>query len=476
MSIPADALGPLEEPRTGLPDRVRDILRATGPAARQRRLWLGWGISVAAVWVLSGLALLVLPPSYASNWTFILPAGSSGATVSLDQIGQTSTTPSQPFGSVSLSPKVIYKEILRSEQVLREAAQVIGVSEKKLAKPRVKLIDETALMVCTVNGRTPEEAQRRAKVFISVFNAQLESLRRDEIERRAESVRESLVSYQAKLDEARRRILASQQESGVVSINQFNEATLSMELLRRRLAEITSDLEKLRAEQKQMMARVGLEPESAIVSLKLIADPVFVKLATDFADAHAAHTQAASRLGPRNPALIELEQKRASTLSALARSARAAGADDTFALDRFALIANSTHQADLLKGLLGHEATIEGRRREVAALEKELADRRQELKLMSSSSSRLEDLKKDHLVAEAVFTTAVARLDTNKTDVYASYPMVQVLAEPDLADSDHHPLLIFAVLAGLFGSVMMTVGWGLVWLRPIWGRSVATSG
>jgi uncharacterized protein involved in exopolysaccharide biosynthesis len=474
MAIPADAVGGPDRPGLGLGDRLDDITRRLGGAARRQSVCRNWLWSVGAVWLASGVALIVLPPRYASTWTLILPAAQSGSTVALDTIGQSTTQPGQPFGSVSLSPKVIYKEILRSEQVLKGASAALGLKPTDVERPRVKLIDETSLLVNTAIGRTPEEAQRRALAFIATFNTQLDMLRKDEIDKRAASVRESLAAYQAKLDAARRRILAAQQETGVVSINQFNEAATSIELIRRRLADQTSDLEKLIAEQQLMISRLGLEADLAAGSLKLMADPAFAKLASDFADAHAAFTQASARYGTSHPILMDYSQRRSSSLAQLAAVAGRAGIGDS-KLSKLALIANNSHHAELLKQLVGHEAQIEGRRREIASLEAELASRRGEMQVMSASSARLEDLKKDHLVAEAVFTSAVARLDTNRTDVFASYPMVQVLAEPDLPDPKLHPLMLYAGLAALFGTLMLTLAWGLVWLRPLLLGSRTTS-
>lgn len=466
MSIPADAIGPRPPTGQDVIDGLQGLAGMVRARTRKSRYLRGWLLSVLAVWLVSGLSLLVLPARYVSQWTFILPAANSGATVALDTIGQTTTNPGQPFGSVALSPKVIYKEILRSEQVLRGAAVALGLPEREVGRPRVKLIDETSLMLCTVTGTTPEEAQRRARAIIAKFNAQLDVLRRDEVEKRAESVRESLASYQQRLDVSRTRILAAQTETGVVSINQFNEATTSIELIRRRLADLHSDLGKLEAEEQQMTARLGLKPEVAAMSLKIIADPAFARLADEFATANAQFTQVAARLGPTNPVYMEARQKRVSMLGQLAGFARRAGFDDRIPLDKLALMVNNSHQAELIKTLVSIGAQIEGRRREISGLQGELEARRTEMKTVTASSARLEDLKKDHLVAEAVLTSAIARLDTNKTDVFASYPMVQVLAEPDLDERDYHPLLIYVILAAAFGTVMLTIAWGLAWLRP----------
>ncbi|MFX8554359.1 hypothetical protein ABTM01_19535, partial [Acinetobacter baumannii] len=84
---------------------------------------------------------------------------------------------------------------------------------------------------------------------------------------------------------------------------------------------------------------------------------------------------------------------------------------------------------------------------------------------MSGAVARLEDLKKDHLVAEAVFTSAVARLDTNKTDIYASYPMVQTLAAPDLPDRRSTPNTLIAVLGGIAASLLALLALAMAWVR-----------
>ena len=92
------------------------------------------------------------------------------------------------------------------------------------------------------------------------------------------------------------------------------------------------------------------------------------------------------------------------------------------------------------------------------------------VKTLNAKVARLEDLKKDHLLAEAVFTSAVARLDTNKADVFASYPLTQVLATPDLPQSKSAPLLIFAVAGGLAGTILSSAAWTLAWLRQLFVR------
>ncbi len=85
-----------------------------------------------------------------------------------------------------------------------------------------------------------------------------------------------------------------------------------------------------------------------------------------------------------------------------------------------------------MKELVAGAAEAQGKQREVIALQREVDALDQRIKGLTLNAARMEDLKKDHLVAEAVFSSALARVDTNKADLFASYPIAQVLAPPDL--------------------------------------------
>ncbi|MEM6496173.1 MAG: hypothetical protein AAF709_05550, partial [Pseudomonadota bacterium] len=84
---------------------------------------------------------------------------------------------------------------------------------------------------------------------------------------------------------------------------------------------------------------------------------------------------------------------------------------------------------------------------------------------------RLDDLQRDHQIANAVFSSAVARIDTTTSDIYASYPLLQVLDPPTLPDSPSSPNILIAVLAAVGGSGLAIAGWFFAWLHQ-WFASV----
>ena len=462
-------------PRHGLLVRVVSFLLSSlaallhaflaGSLARNRRFFLGAIICVALECAAAAIYYFLLPPTYISRWTFILPTSSSGVSLQLESIGHAQSVPSSPFGSSTLSPKVIYREIASSEIVRRAAAGSLGVELTELGQPRIKLIDETALMLFEMSGHTAAEAQARSLALISAFNEQLDKLRKDEVVRRALVVQDSLKIYQENLQAARNRILEQQGMTGVLSINQFNEAATSLELMRRKLTDQRSEVEKLSAEKQQLIERLGLTPALATAVIKLAANQSFAKLAIEYADASVLLRHEQSRLGARNPALINLQQRWQASEGEIAKLATGIGLEPTKDLGNLALLTSGSQHAELLRSLVASEIQIVGRKREIAALIVETRVLEKKIKGMSADVARLEDLKKDHLVAEAVFTSALARLDTNKTDIYASYPMVQTLAPPDSPEKPSSPRLAFAIIGALLASLLSIIAWGMAWLR-----------
>lgn len=445
------------------------IAAAFRPHHGRKRLVMGL-LAIGIIWLMAAAYFVLMPSTYISRWTLILPAANSGSSMTLETIGQASTNPGQPFGSVTLSPKVIYREISTSDQVRQRAAEALRTTPLKYGHVRVRLIDETSLMLFQITGSTAEEAQAKGRAHIAALAAQLDILRRDEFEKRASLVRENLKLYQATLDRSRERIIDFQRSSGLLSLQQFNDAATTAELLRRRLAERRTELEKVLTEQRRLVARIGLPPEAAAVAIKLVADPAFARLAATFAEGTSAVHENALRFGPNHPALAMARQKRDGALAEIQRIAARAEVTAGVDLPGLALMIGSSQQGDLLRAIVAGEALLTGLRGELQTLEQEVRRVEAEVARMGNDAARLESLKKDHLVAEAVFTSAAARLDTTRSDLYSSYPLVQVLAEPDLPETRTQPRLSYALAAGMLGTLIVMLAWVAAWVGVKFSR------
>ncbi len=439
------------------------------PQDRQSLLYyMRWALLTATIaWLFAAAYLMFTPLKYVSKWTLILPGAGNSATLSLENIGQATSTANSPFGSVSLSPKVVYKEIADSDLVRSAAAEAIGMTYAAFGRPRIKLIDETALMNFEIAAPTPELAQRKALASIQALNQQLVALRKDELEKRSVATTLNLKSYQDQVDAARQKITDIQLSSGLVSVNQFNDMVNNFGTTRRRLTELSGELHKQQQEQARLIDRLGIGASNASIALRMAADPSLVRVVNELAEANGLYTAEVRRLGAANPVLINIDKRRTAAREQLTAMMAKLNVGTEAESRALVMMANVSHQAELLQQLVRNEAAMDGKRREVETISAEKERLEDEVARLSGAAAQLEDLKKNHQLAEAVYSSAVARVDTSKSDIYGAYPIVQVLAPPNIPDGYEQPRRLYAVIAGVVGTLFSLLAWGLVWLHSL---------
>ncbi|MEQ1695892.1 MAG: hypothetical protein ABL901_08630 [Hyphomicrobiaceae bacterium] len=444
----------------------RGLLRRGDRAVLMRYL-RGAGLSVLLAWSLALAYLAITPLKFASRFTLILPGSAQSATMQLDTIGQATSTANSPFSSVSLSPKVVYKEIADSDQVRVAAAQATGLTYAEFGRPRIKLIDETGLMQFEMAANAPELAHRKAVALIGALNKQLDILRQDELEKRSAAITLNLKGYKDAVAYARQKITDIQVSSGLVSISQFNESVGNLGTTRRKLTDLTGEQGKLREEQAKLIARIGIDSANAGLALRLAGDPALIKMVTDFADANSQYEAETKRLGPENPVLINFDKRRQASLEQLVKRMDELGIGKQGIGRVSILMTNVSKQAELLQQMVRNEALIDGKAKEIETLTVERDRLEEEIKRLSGAAAKLEDLKKDHILAEAVYSSALARVDTSKSDIYGAYPILQVLAVPNMPQGHEQPRRLYAFAGGMIGTLFSLIAWGLAWLQHL---------
>ena len=134
------------------------------PKKRKRRYLITALIGHGLIWTLTLAVLLLWPRSYTVESTLILPSSDPDARVDLKEIGQAYATPRSTYDSKSLDPRVNYKEIMLSPNVLEAAASAVGLAPGKYGEPAVKLIDQSSVMELKTTARTAQLALAKAKV------------------------------------------------------------------------------------------------------------------------------------------------------------------------------------------------------------------------------------------------------------------------------------------------------------------------
>ncbi len=427
----------------------------------------GAGLSITCIWIFVFVYLTYTPPVYVSRWVMNLPGATSNVSVSLESIGQSNSTPSSPFSSASLSPKVVYKEIADGEKVRSAAAASLGLSLTEFGRPRVKLVDETALMMFEMTGRSPQEAKRRSDALIVAFSGELDRLRNDELFKRSAAVRSNIAGFQQQARIAREHVVKAQVEAGLISANQFAEMVTGLTTLRRRVLDMGGEVDKAADEQTRLGRQLGVTPQEAGLALKIAGDPGLQKMMQEYAEAATQFATDDEKFGERHPQRLASSSRRDAALlrfqGAIARIAPEHAAHQN--IERLASVMNASARSDLYASLVRNDAMLEGRRRELASLTADRNRLEADVLRLSPIAARLEELRKEQLVADAVLGSAMARLDSSKSDIYGSYPIVQVVAPPDIIETAAQPRPLYAALGGISGTFFACLAWMLAWLQ-----------
>ena len=453
--------------------------RRAGARPSVRRLLLGGGLGnagrlprYAAIFVLSAVAiwgpitgyLKTAPLQFTSSTSLILPGSGASSSVNLDNIGQVSSFANSAFASNSISPTETYKRLIGADRILANAAGLLGISQTELGRPRIELVDQTGLIRVQVTGSTAEEAQARGDALLKAFFADLDALRADEKRAREGSGFGAMQDYQASVHQTRKAIANLQASTGLFSADQFRQQVAALDTLEIDLNAMTTALSESTHRVRSLETTLGLPARLAALTLKLFADAEYGAALADIATQAAAYGEVRSAYGARHPR-VEAAQAalRAARAAARARAVRVSGLPDAD-LDRLDLAPEGA-RAELLSNLVKLEAERAGLAARLDRADRRFRAEKARLKDLTPAAARLEDLQRDFAVAEAVFASANASAQATKSDVYASYPLVQVLEDPSLPEDPSSPRRILAVAAGAAAMLMVLVGLGLGWVR-----------
>ncbi len=444
-----------------------------GDFGRTPRYLLVAGLALVAIWVPIVLYVKYAPLRYSSQLSLILPGSGVSTSVNLSDIGQATSSSNSAYASSTISPTVTYQTLLQSRNVIDRAAASLDLTGSSFGSPRVKLLDQTSLISVEMTAATPEVARARAAALLAAFMTELDTLRSDEIAHREASSTETIRQYQGSVDSIRQQISALQMSSGLTSADQYNEIVTATQALKARVVDIEAAAKDHAGAIQSLSSMLRVSPELAARTLKLHADVEFNALAAGAAKDAAALAEFNQLYGPKHPKVVGAAQRYlGSKLRMLQRGSVLTGLPGE-QLQAEIDMSSDGQRAPLLARLVTLVSERDGLAAQLASLKAELeADKRRVVDLVGTAS-KLDSLNRDYKVAEAVFTSALARISTSKADLFASYPMVQVSEAPTLPDAPSSPNKKIAFGAGAAASLFAFVGLFLAWMRrPIIERLV----
>jgi uncharacterized protein involved in exopolysaccharide biosynthesis len=431
------------------------------------------GTANALIWGTALLYLLVTRPTYTSKWALILPSSTSAVNVNLPGIGQAESS-SASGGGTTYDTRANYDYIFSSEPVLEAAARKAGLPPGSFGKPRIKLLDNTTLMQFEVSGPSPELARRKSLALHAAATERLNQLREGEMREREGPSQRILLSAQSKLAQAQQRVSAYKLSSGLSSTEQVASLSSNIEQLRRQRAEVAAQVE-LAAKRRQQLARdLGLSPSQAADAFQLQVDQIFQQNLRDWSEATASLKVLLAKFGPNHPRVVKERQRRQAAQAALLRrSAQILGRPLSSPLiARLALASNGTGRDTLFQNLITYQTDERGLVGQRQGLDAQIATLERRLQQLSQRQSKLENLRRDEQIAEAVFASTLTKLDLGQGDLFTAFPLVQMAVEPSLPVKPSAPKRGF-VLAGAFvGSLLSSVGLWILWSRKPWVKKL----
>jgi uncharacterized protein involved in exopolysaccharide biosynthesis len=421
-------------------------------------------IGAALIWAPITGYLRTAPLSFKSSTSLILPGSGASASMNLNGIGQASSFANSAFASNSVSPTETYKRLIGADRILEAAANSMNLSRQEFGKPRINLVDQTSLIHLEMTGRSAEDAQARGDALLAAFFVEIDALRADEQSTREDSGLGAIADYRASVTATRADIARLQRETGLISSTQYDAMIETTRLLQSRVQDLAATLSEKNQSVASLETTLGIPAHAAAATLKLYADAEFISM-TEEVGTHAAKlSEARSLFGGGHPKVQDAGAAyRAATAAALQQAALVTG------LDKAALgnldLAPAGARADLLAQLVRMDAERAGVAQQHETLSDQLAQDLAHQQGLATTAARLQDLQRDFSVAEAVFASAIARAQSTKSDVYASYPLVQVLENPSLPDAPSSPNRKLAIAAGGAATFLMLMGLLLGWTR-----------
>lgn len=387
-----------------------------------------FGLLVVII-ALLGVYLVFEKPSYKTSWVMLLPGTERASTINLDNIGEARSSGANAYGSVSISPKNTYKEIALSDAVINIAAQEYGVEAIEFSKPRITLIDQTPAMKFTLKGDSSDDLIYRAKLYNNTFHATLDELRSNEIERNFQGIETNLEEAKQRLNRARQEIIEYQSRSSIVSDDQFTRWMNDTEQLRTERTKTDVELAQLVATLKSSLNQLGISEDQAQALLTRQANPTIAATLKTLSEKLADQAGKQSIYAAENPVRKKLDREVASLTNQVRTLLSGVPNLNTIKnAHLYGLLSESN--AALIKSvnsLLAQKSGLEAQRKALIDSRKLYLAR---LKSYTKDAATLSDLQRVHQIAEAIFSSALAKLDTSRLDIYATYPLTQLLTQP----------------------------------------------
>lgn len=423
-----------------------------------KRPYLVTGLASYAIVALMIMMYLAQDPRYTSQMELVLPGTGSSSSVTLDDVGQVLSQTNTPFSGGGFSPRVNYKEMLSSRGVSERAAQSLQMKLKAFGEPKVKLTEQTSIISFSISATDPDLAQAKVNALYNSLQSELDNLRLDEVSRRDESIQQVLAQYRVRMNTTRNAIVDFQQRSMVVSTKQMDLLLNTLSGVQERQVYIRADVQNLKMYIGQLSEELGVSPRLAGQAFAIQSDVEFRAYIDELQISITQLSEYSSRWGINHPKVVAQQKRLDFTRSAINKRSIEIFGMETNQIFNTLNLDLTPHRSKLFSDLIESYAKQKAQSSMLIDLDRSANHLSDKLKIYSREIVELERLEREFSMAEAIFTSAAGRLEASKADIFASYPVVQMLTTPLYPSDPSSPKNLIAAIGGIAGFIFITVG------------------
>jgi len=472
-----------EQPQTGIPELTEDaaanennldplplkkrtIWEKLGLSKRRRYFWAAV-FNLTVIWVGAISFVIYTPDKYVSDFTLLIPGAGAGSSISLDDLGQATTSVNSAYTSTKVDPKTNYKAIAMSTVVIEKAAQASGITAQEFGKPKIKLIDQTTLLEISISAGNADAALLRATNYRTALENTLSELRTEELSTRRVANEDVLSNYRKNVDDAQAAVLEFQQQSNIISTEQFDDLVLNVEILKQRKAEALTKLQALSANLEELQNALQTSPADAASAIKLQNDSLFITLVERSAELQTELNEAKAVWGRKHPKVLHANAMLNNARNGLLNRAKELTSIESHEELNDLYISSEGSRSEIFQTLITLTAERSATLAEIESYTEQLAILDSRVHRTASLAATLQDLVRTHQVATTIYVSAAAKTDLGNSDIYASYPMTQILKAPSKPEGPDKFTKPVAVIGALIASVLICLALLLSWKRSV---------
>ena len=425
-------------------------------------------VTNAVLWGGALLYLSTAEPIYVSGWSATLPDIGERTNINLPQIGTTTSDVNSTFDRNNRDPRENYSFIATSGAVVKEAASRMGLTAEEFGNPRVEIIDNTTLMGFSVSSNDPQEAYMKAVTLNEVVGERIVTLRGEESNTRKAELEVALEESELRLNIAQDRLSNYKAGTGLVSRDQLNQLSASLEQLRFERALTLAQQRETDARFNELSRGLNVSTNQVADAFLLNADEVFTQNLLAYAESTRNVESLKQQLGDNHPVMARELAQQASTREAIyARAQQLTGRP----LDEASLaqISLRTGGGGSREGLFEQTFTAKVERDGLTAnfgeINNQITELESRLRNFAGQEAGLNALERDVNVAEAIFTSYLTRLNNLNTVAFGSFPPLQVVSEPVVPGAPSSPRTSLILLGTGVASILLTLVILAAWRR-----------